>query len=245
MSRKKTLKENSININANPFDKIKIQGKQLTEKQKKFLEISTNDETKIMFVSGPAGSTKTYMAVMSALRHLQKDSALDLLYVRTAIESADKGLGALPGTIEEKFNPYMAPLEDKLEELLPTNNTSKQDLTKSGRIQAMPINYLRGANWTNKIVVADESQNFTFKELVTMITRLGENSKLFICGDAMQSDINGKSGFVPMVNLFNDPVSKEKGIHSFWFTEEDVMRSEILKYIITKLKEHHKTQKAV
>jgi phosphate starvation-inducible PhoH-like protein len=245
MSRKKTPQDDSININANPFDKIKIQGKKLTEKQKVFLNLSTEDTTKIMFVSGPAGSTKTYMAVMSALRHLQKDNSLDLLYVRTAIESADKGLGALPGTIEEKFNPYMAPLEDKLQELLPSSSTIKTDLLKSGRVQAMPINYLRGANWTNKIVVADESQNFTFRELVTMITRIGENSKLFICGDSMQSDINGKSGFTPMVNLFNDEESKEKGIHTFWFNESDILRSEILKYIITKLKEHHKTQKAV
>ncbi len=245
MSRKKTPQDDSININANPFDKIKIQGKKLTEKQKVFLNLSTEDTTKIMFVSGPAGSTKTYMAVMSALRHLQKDNSLDLLYVRTAIESADKGLGALPGTIEEKFNPYMAPLEDKLQELLPNNSTIKTDLLKSGRVQAMPINYLRGANWTNKIVVADESQNFTFRELVTMITRIGENSKLFICGDSMQSDINGKSGFTPMVNLFNDEESKEKGIHTFWFNESDILRSEILKYIITKLKEHHKTQKSV
>ena len=245
MSRKKTDQDDSIKVNANPFDKIKIQGKRLTEKQKLFLELSTEETTKIMFVSGPAGSTKTYMAVMSALRCLQKDNSLDLLYVRTAIESADKGLGALPGTIEEKFNPYMAPLEDKLEELLPSNSTIKRDLNSSGRVQAMPINFLRGANWTNKIVVADESQNFTFKELVTMITRLGENSKLFICGDSMQSDINGKSGFTPMVNIFNDEESKSKGIHTFWFTEEDIQRSEILKYIIYKLKDHHKKNKPV
>ena len=198
-----------------------------------------------MFISGPAGSTKTYIAVMSALRHLQKDNDLELLYVRTAIESADKGLGALPGTIEEKFNPYMAPLEDKLDELLPSSSTIKKDLMHSGRIQAMPINFLRGANWTNKIVVADESQNFTFKELVTMITRIGENSKLFICGDSMQSDINGKSGFTPMVNIFNDDESREKGIHTFWFNEEDILRSEILKYIIHKLKQDHKNNKTV
>lgn len=245
MSRKKTPQDESININANHFDKIKVQGKKLTEKQKVFLDLSLQDTTKIMFVSGPAGSTKTYIAVMSALRHLQKDNSLDLLYVRTAIESADKGLGALPGTIEEKFNPYMAPLEDKLAELLPSNTTIKNDLLKSGRVQAMPINFLRGANWTNKVVVADESQNFTFKELVTMITRLGENSKLFICGDSMQSDINGKSGFTPMVNLFNDEESRSRGIQTFWFNESDILRSEILKYIVTKLKSHHKTQKTV
>lgn len=239
MARKKATSPEDLNLNDNALKaKIKIKGLKLTEKQRKFLELSLRDESKIVFVLGPAGSTKTYMAVMSALRHLQKDDNLDLLYVRTAIESADKGLGALPGTLEEKFNPYMAPLEDKLTELIPNNTTLKSELLRSNRIQAMPINFLRGANWINKVVVADESQNFTFKELVTMVTRLGENSKLFICGDLMQSDINGKSGLKPMIDLFDDEESKEKGIYCFRFTENDIMRSEILKFIIQKLKSH-------
>lgn len=237
MPRKKTPTDTACEIAGNTFKtKINVKGKSLSDKQRLFSEIAGEESTKIMFVSGPAGSTKTYMAVYSALRLLQKNEDLDLMYVRTAIESADKGLGALPGTLEEKFNPYMAPLEDKLDELLPKNIPVKQDLISSGRIQAMPINFLRGANWINKIVVADESQNFTFQELVTLITRLGDGSKLFICGDVMQSDINGKSGFKKMINLFNDKQSKEKGIHNFEFNESDIFRSEILKYIIYKLK---------
>ena len=196
MAKRKIIKETAEEMAKNTFkSKINLKGKKLSEKQKLFNDIATDENTNIMFVSGPAGSTKTYMAVFSALRHLQKDENLDLLYVRTAIESADKGLGALPGTLEEKFNPYMAPLEDKLDEMLPKTTPIKDDLMQSGRIQAMPINFLRGASWINKIVVADESQNFTFKELVTLITRLGDNSKLFICGDIMQSDINGKKRF--------------------------------------------------
>ena len=181
-------------------------------------------------------STKTYMAVFAALRQLRQDGELDLLYVRTAIESAEKGLGALPGTIEDKFNPYMAPLEDKLDEMLPKTTTIKQELIKSGRVQAMPINFLRGASWLNKIVIADESQNFTFRELVTLITRIGEGTKLFVCGDTMQSDINGKSGFNDMIKVFDDDESKEKGIYCFRFNESDIFRSEILKYIVKKLK---------
>jgi phosphate starvation-inducible PhoH-like protein len=237
MPRKKANQEIDTEFDLNPFQsKIIIKGKNLSEKQKVFLDLSMNKNTKIVFVSGPAGATKTYMAVFSALRHLQKDESLDLLYVRTAIESADKGLGALPGTLEEKFNPYMAPLEDKLDELLPKGSGVKNELIKYGRIQAMPINFLRGASWLNKVVVADESQNFSFKELVTMTTRIGENTKLFVCGDMMQSDIGDKSGFSDMFNLFNDEKSKEKGIHCFKFNENDIFRSEILKYIIGKLK---------
>ena len=216
--------------------KFTIKGKALTERQKIFAEIAADQETKIVFVSGPSGSTKTYMAVYSALQCLKANQGLDLLYVRTAIESADKGLGALPGTLEEKINPYMAPLEDKLDELLPKNNMLKSDLMSRGRIQAMPINFLRGASWSNKIVVADESQNFTFRELVTLITRIGENTKLFICGDTMQSDIGHKSGFSEMYSLFNDSESANKGIHCFGFKESDILRSKILKYIIKKIK---------
>ena len=219
---------------------FKVNNLRLTEKQKVFLAIALQKETNIMFVSGPAGSTKTYMAVYAALRHLSAEDDLDMFYVRTIIESGEKGLGALPGSVEEKINPYMAPLEDKLMEMLPQNKTVRKDLINEGRIQAMPINYLRGANWKDKVVVADEAQNFTFKELTTLITRLGKNSKLFICGDFMQSDINGRSGYSGMFNLFKDQESRENGIHCFSFNKDDILRSELQKYIIGKLEERAK-----
>ena len=219
---------------------FKVNNLRLTEKQKVFLALALQEETNIMFVSGPAGSTKTYMAVYAALRHLSANDDLDMFYVRTVIESADKGLGALPGSVEEKINPYMAPLEDKLIEMLPQNKTVRKELIDSGRIQAMPINFLRGASWKDKVVVADEAQNFTFKELTTLITRLGNNSKLFICGDFMQSDINGKSGYSDMFNLFKDKESQENGIHCFSFNKNDILRSELQKYIIGKLEDNYK-----
>ena len=214
---------------------FRVNNLRLTENQKVFLSLALQEKTNIMFVSGPAGSTKTYMAVYSALRHLSADQDLDLLYVRTVIESAEKGLGALPGDIEDKFNPYMMPLEDKLMEMMPKTNTDRRDMLESGRIQAMPINYLRGASWKDKIIVADEAQNFTFKELTTLVTRLGVNCKLFICGDFMQSDINGKTGFRKMFKIFSDEESQKKGIHSFSFTKEDILRSPLQKFIISKL----------
>ncbi len=214
---------------------FKVNNLRLTETQKVFLSIALQEKTNIMFVSGPAGSTKTYMAVYSALRHLSADDDLDLLYVRTVIESAEKGLGALPGDIEDKFNPYMMPLEDKLTEMMPKTTTDRQSMLENGRIQAMPINYLRGASWKDKIIVADEAQNFTFKELTTLVTRLGHNCKLFICGDFMQSDINGKTGFKKMFKLFNDEESAKKGINCFSFTKDDILRSPLQKYIISKI----------
>lgn len=214
---------------------ISVNCKSLDEKQLHFLEKSLSNKTKLMFVKGPAGTAKTYMAVYSALRLLSSNDSLDLLYVRTVIESADKGLGALPGDLDEKFNPYIAPLLDKLDEMLPKNTSLKHDLLSKGRISSMPVNFLRGASWRNKIVIADEAQNFTLKELTTLITRAGEGSRVFVCGDPMQSDINGRSGFMDVYNIFNDSASRRKGIECFEFIAEDIKRSALLKFIISKL----------
>ena len=220
---------------------IVVNSKKLDEKQLYFLSKALDTKTKIMFVSGPAGTAKTYMSVYSALRLLSDDDKKDLMYVRTVIESADKGLGALPGDLEEKFNPYMSPLLDKMDEMLPSNTTVRKDLLEKGRVKARPINFIRGANWEDKVIIADEAQNFTFKELTTLITRLGQGSKLFICGDSMQSDIS-RSGFVSMLDLFNDSKSKQKGIECFFFTEEDIKRRALIKYIITKLNEDNSNE---
>lgn len=233
MTNKRKIKKPTV---GSELENISLISKKLTAKQKKFLNIATDSETKIMFIAGPAGSSKTYMTVYSALRLLCTNRDCDLLYIRTIIESADKGLGALPGDLNEKFNPYTAPLEDKLSEILPRNDTTKRELLDNGRIDAMPINFLRGVNWKDKIVIMDEAQNATIKELTTLITRIGRNTRLYICGDFMQSDINGKSGFGKMFDLFDDEESTRKGIHCFEFGEEDIVRSEILKYIIYKLR---------
>jgi phosphate starvation-inducible PhoH-like protein len=107
-------------------------------------------------------------------------------------------------------------------------------------VNAIPINFLRGANWENKLIVADEAQNFTFKELTTLITRIGENTKLVICGDFMQSDIDGKTGFKKMVDIFSTDDSIENGITTFKFTNKDIVRSKILKFIISKLENREK-----
>ena len=235
MNKKSKIKKTNTPIIGSSLEKFHLKSLDLTEKQKKFLTTALDKKTKIFFVSGPAGSSKTYISIYAALRMLSADKELDLLYVRTIIESADKGLGALPGDLEDKFNPYIMPLMEKLSEIIPDNTTAKNDLMQNGRIDAIPINFLRGTSWRNKIVIMDEAQNATYKELITLITRLGDNCKLFLCGDLMQSDINGKSGYDKMINIFDDEESRNKGIHTFKFNNSDIKRSAILKYIISKL----------
>lgn len=212
---------------------IKLKKISLTDKQLALLKIIFDNDSKIVFISGPAGTSKTYVAIYGALQLYNMNNERGITYVRTIAESGEKSLGALPGEMAEKINPYMMPMNEKLDELLIPGQASI--VKEKEIIKGMPINYLRGASWRNEIVIADESQNFTFKELTTLMTRLGEGSKLLICGDPMQSDINGRSGFADMYSLFNDAESKEQGIHTFYFGPEDIKRSEILKYVISKI----------
>jgi len=213
---------------------LSIFERELTEKQKEFVNIALNKDTKMVFVSGPAGTSKTYITIYSALKLLNQKKVSDLLYIRSAVESADSKIGFLPGEADEKMAPYIQPLLEKLAELLPKRDI--ETLQKENRLDSIPLGFLRGLNWNAKCIVADEAQNMTVKEITTLITRVGEFSKVFILGDPDQSDINGKSGFMKIMNAFDDVESKENGIYTFKFTEEDIVRSGLVKYIVKKLK---------
>jgi phosphate starvation-inducible PhoH-like protein len=229
--------KNDRSLHVPQRDKFKgqLQVKDLrwTEKQKTFIDLVLEKQSKMIFVDGVAGTGKTLMAVYCGLKMLNEKKISDIVYVRSVIESASKSLGFLPGESDDKFKPFILPLEDKLEELL--NKTDKDKLMKDDRIMARPINYLRGANFNAKFIICDEAQNFDFKELTTLVTRIGQFSKIIICGDSHQSDINGKSGFKQMYSIFNDEESRNNGIFYYNFGIEDVMRSELVKFILTKL----------
>lgn len=215
-------------------NELTIIQRELNEKQKSFLELAIDKNTKMIFVSGPAGTSKTFISIMAALELLNLKKVSDLLYLRSAVESCDSKIGFLPGEADEKMAPYLQPLLEKLNELLPKAEVDM--LEKDGRVSSVPIGFLRGLNWNAKCIIADESQNMTQKEIITLITRTGEFSKVFIIGDPDQSDIGNKSGFVKILNLFDDEESKQNGIHIFKFTEEDIVRSGLVKYIIKKIK---------
>lgn len=210
----------------------------LTEKQKSFLELALNKDVKMIFVSGPAGTSKTYLSVLASLKLINDRRVSDLLYIRSAVESSDSKLGYLPGESGDKMAPYLQPLLDKLDELLPKADVFS--LQEDGRVSSVPVGFLRGLNWNAKAIVADEAQNMTHKELLTLITRVGEFSKIFVLGDIDQTDIGAKSGFKRMFDTFNDGESKEQGIYTFTFDEEDIVRSKLVKFIIKKIKKESK-----
>ena len=215
--------------------RIKERKFKFTENQVNLLKTTLDSNTKLMFLAGPAGTAKTYMAVYCALQSII-DSGLekDILYVRSIAESSQRSLGSLPGSIDEKFGVFASPFYDKLEEMLEIQDI--RTLREKKQFECMPVNFVRGANWNDRIVIVDEAQNFTHAELLTVLTRIGEKSKIIICGDMMQSDIKA-SGFSKIFDAFDDEESKENGIHCVKFTNKDIKRSEILKFIVAKLED--------
>jgi predicted ribonuclease YlaK len=217
-------------------EEIKIRELNWTEKQKAFIDIALNKDVKMMFISGPAGSSKTLLSIYCALQLIKDKRVSDIMYIRSPVESSDSKIGYLPGDADEKLKYYNLPFSDKLEELL-----SKQyieALNNQGRLQSHPLSFVRGMSWNCKAIILDEAQNCTQKEIVTLMTRVGEFSKCFILADPDQSDLAyGKSGgFEKLQAIFGDDESKEKGIYSFHFTEDDIKRSELVKFMVKKLK---------
>jgi phosphate starvation-inducible protein PhoH and related proteins len=197
------------------------------------IELSLRSDTNIAIVDGPAGSAKTYCAVYIALTLLKSRCKDNILYVRSIVESASKKLGSLPGEVEDKFKPWSIPLIEKLEELISISYINP--LLEKKYINCLPVNFLRGSTFRDNVVIIDEAQNLEYSELVTIMTRFGENCKLLVIGDSKQSDINGKSGFPKIYDAFNNEESEQQGIYTFKFTEDDITRSPLLKFIIRQL----------
>ena len=225
--------------NPNPIKRqLKINQFPWTEKQKEFFKIALDRNTKVVFVNGPAGTSKTLLAVYCGLQLMNMKTISDIMYLRSAVESSAHGLGFLPGSAEDKLRFYHLPFLDKIEELL--TDTRAERLEKEGRVSMFPVNFARGMNWKSKCVILDEAQNSTFKEIVTVLTRLGEGSVCFVLADPMQTDLKSRQlagGFEKLQEAFDDDESLAMGIYSFNFTEEDIMRSELVKFLIKKVNE--------
>jgi phosphate starvation-inducible protein PhoH len=223
--------------NPNPIKRvIKVNQFPWTDKQKDFFRIALNHDTKIVFVNGPAGTSKSLLSVYCGLQLLNMKAISDIMYLRSAVESSDSKLGYLPGTAEDKLRFYNLPFLDKLDELLPVTRAEK--LEREGRISMFPVNFARGMNWKSKCVILDEAQNSSLKEITTVLTRLGEGSRCFVLADPMQTDLRNKDqigGFEKLYGTFADQGSQAMGIHTFAFDADDIMRSELCKFIVKKV----------
>lgn len=213
---------------------FKIQNEfKLNDVHNSFFQMLLHKDTRMTLVDGPAGSAKSYLAVYAALQLLQKKQINQIVYIRSIVESASKSMGSLPGEVGDKFHPWALPLIEKLDELV--GSKVGGDLMREGFIKCMPVNYIRGLTFRDSVVIVDECQNMSLEENITILTRFGTNSKYVMIGDTRQSDIGGKSGFKRIYNVFNNVQSELMGIHCYEFTKNEVVRSEILKFIVEQI----------
>lgn len=196
-----------------------------TSGQKKYIEaVNKND---ICFAIGPAGTGKTYLAVALAVASLKKGVVKKLILARPAVE-AGESLGFLPGDFKEKIDPYLKPLYDSLDDMLPSDKL--QSYLEKGIVEIVPLAYMRGRTLNNAYVILDEAQNSTGMQMKMFLTRLGANSKAIITGDITQIDLPNKqvSGLVQAKEI----LSHIKGVAFVYFKKSDVVRHKLVKDII-------------
>jgi phosphate starvation-inducible PhoH-like protein len=170
-----------------------------TEGQRRFVEaIEANTLT---FGIGPAGTGKTFLAMVMAVRALRAREVSKIILSRPAVEAGEK-LGFLPGDFKEKVDPYLRPLYDALAELLDDSVSAK--FVERGTIEVAPLAYMRGRTLADAYVILDEAQNATREQLKMFLTRLGNNSKMIVNGDATQIDLprGARSGLLDVTRLF-------------------------------------------
>lgn len=233
-NKKKRQKEVDVTHEFFNIPAFQIKDIKLTDKQRELVRLFEDGKCKVVFLSGPAGCTKSFCSVFSALLMLRRGIFEKIKYVRSLVESSQNKMGYLPGAgdLDGKLAPYAGPLYDKLEELLQSYDSKR--LIDEKIIEVLTPNFLRGTTFKNSFVIVDEAQNMPFSDLVTTISRIGENSIIVFCYDPMQKDIKN-SGIERMERVFNDQESIDNGIYNFQFTTDDIMRSPILKLIMRKL----------
>lgn len=207
-----------------------------TANQKKMVhEAERND---ILFAIGPAGTGKTYTAVALAVRALKNKQVKKIILTRPAVE-AGESLGFLPGDLKEKIDPYLRPLYDALDDMIPADKLGYYMTTRT--IEIAPLAYMRGRTLDNAFIILDEAQNATDLQLKMFLTRIGANAKAIITGDITQVDLprNQKSGLVTAVRILQNI----DGIAHIELDEEDVVRHRLVKQILRAYtKEHEKDQ---
>jgi phosphate starvation-inducible PhoH-like protein len=187
----------------------------------------------MVFGVGPGGTGKTYLAVAMAVSALLTKQVNRIILARPAVEAGEK-LGFLPGTLQEKVDPYMRPLYDALYEMLDADKL--ETFLEKGIIEIAPLAFMRGRTLNDSFVILDEAQNTTGEQMKMFLTRLGFNSKAVITGDVTQVDlpVGKKSGLVEAIEI----CGKIEGIGVVTFTEKDVVRHNLVQRIIRAYEDH-------
>src|SRR5436190_2923842 len=204
-----------------------------TANQKKM--IGATDKNDILFAIGPAGTGKTYTAVALAVRALKNKAVKKIILTRPAVE-AGENLGFLPGDLKEKIDPYLRPLYDALDDMIPADKLGYYMSTRT--IEIAPLAYMRGRTLDNAFIILDEAQNATDLQLKMFLTRIGPNAKAIITGDVTQIDLpkNQRSGLEKAIRILHNI----DGIAYIARDEEDVVRHRLVKAIIRAYEKEHK-----
>ena len=206
-------------------------------RQAAYIEAMRSHE--LVFGLGPAGTGKTYIAVAVAVSMYLSGQVDRIILSRPAVEAGER-LGFLPGDIKEKVDPYLRPLYDALNDMMPTDTVLKR--IESGDIEIAPLAFMRGRTLSNAIVILDEAQNTTPVQMKMFLTRLGEYSRMVVTGDLSQIDlpIGARSGLADAV----DTLENMKGAAFIRFTNDDVVRNPLVTRIVRAYENHEKEAQA-
>ncbi len=199
--------------------------------------VAAIDKNDVMFAVGPAGTGKTYTAVALAVRALKNKLVKKIILTRPAVE-AGESLGFLPGDLKEKIDPYLRPLYDALDDMIPADKLGYYMSTRV--IEIAPLAYMRGRTLDNAFIILDEAQNTTDLQLKMFLTRIGANAKAIITGDLTQVDLpkNQRSGLIKGINILKNI----DGISHIELDEEDVVRHRLVKAIIRAYDKDHQQE---
>ncbi len=196
-----------------------------TPNQRVLLDESIKND--LLFAIGPAGTGKTYTAIALAVRALKNKEIKKIILSRPAVE-AGENLGFLPGDLKEKIDPYLQPLYDALQDMIPAKKL--EEFMKDGTIQIAPLAFMRGRTLSNAFVILDEAQNTTINQLKMFLTRMGLNAKFIITGDITQIDLPRKShsGLIHALKILNNI----KSISVIEFDKKDIVRHRLVRDIV-------------
>jgi len=190
----------------------------------------------IVFAIGPAGTGKTYLAVAAAVAALHKHEVLKIVLARPAVE-AGESLGFLPGDLRDKVDPYLRPLYDALEDMLPVEKL--KGYLERRTIEIVPLAYMRGRTLNNSFIILDEAQNATSMQMKMFLTRMGANSRAIITGDITQIDLpyRSTSGLVEIQHILKNI----EGVEFVYLDKSDVVRHRLVRNIIEAYERYHDT----
>lgn len=189
--------------------------------------VAAYDRNDLIFATGPAGSGKTYMAIALAVKALKNREIRRIILTRPAVEAGER-LGFLPGDLKEKLDPYLQPLYDALEDMIPPKKL--QDFIADGIIQIAPLAYMRGRTLSSAVAILDEAQNTNLGQLKMFLTRMGQGSKFIVTGDPSQVDLPRRedSGLQRGMKILENV----DGIASINFTDKDIVRHPLVSRIV-------------